>query len=100
MNFQGACLSLLHRSIRSSVEGLRKKREATFSSEVQSSHHDVFQALDLEFMRRLCTKVNIIPVIGEDFDRKLNLKSLIEEILPTNIYRKSRHVDKNRAGLF
>ena len=26
----------------------------------------VFKALDLEFMRRLCTKVNIIPVIGEN----------------------------------
>ena len=26
---------------------------------------NIFKALDLEFMRRLCTKVNIIPVIGE-----------------------------------
>ena len=78
-----------------------KKRDTGHSSEVRSSHHDVFQALDLEFMRRLCTKVNIIPVIGEDFDRKLNLKSLIgRKTICTNICRKSRHIDKNRAGLF
>ena len=78
-----------------------KRAKTRHSFEVRSSHHDVFQALDLEFMRRLCTKVNIIPVIGEDFDRKLNPKSLIgRKTICTNICRKSRHVDKNRAGLF
>ena len=31
----------------------------------KKSGKQLFKALDLEFMRRLCTKVNIIPVIGE-----------------------------------
>jgi len=40
------------------------------------------KALDLEFMRRLCTKVNIIPVIGKaDTLTKTELASFKEKIM-------------------